>query len=129
MFRNLLFLLDFVIFWNCFNDGCEELSWKVRSAEAILQWRLCQTNLSAEKPRLIVFFLSSGLYSQYAVDDSAIPNPRSSYHMNDSGDNNPYRAPYATEEQNGLSMMKHLSKSEPDIAPSGDVRIFLFLNF
>ena len=64
---------------------------------------------------------SSGLYSQYAVDDSAIPNPRSSYN-----DSNPYRAPYATEEQNGLSMMKHLSKSEPDIAPTGDVRSFFF---
>ena len=32
--------------------------------------------------------------------------------------------PYGTEEQNGLSRMKHLSKSEPDIAPMGEVRSF-----
>ena len=37
---------------------------------------------------------------------------------------NPYRVPYGTEEQNGLSRMKHLSKSEPDIAPMGEVRSF-----
>jgi len=54
---------------------------------------------------------NSGMY-HYTMDDSCIP---SSY---DTG--NPYRAPYGTEEQNGLSSMKHLSKSEPDIGPMGE---------
>jgi hypothetical protein len=57
----------------------------------------------------------SGLYSAYpgAMDDSCIPNRRS-------GNGNPHRLPYGSEDQNGLSRMKHLSKSEPDIAPTGD---------
>ena len=43
---------------NCSNTivGCEELSWKVGSAEAILKWRQCWTSLSANNPRLIFFF-------------------------------------------------------------------------
>jgi len=54
-------------------------------------------------------------YSAYpvAMDDSCIPNRRS-------GNGNSHRPPYATEDQNGLSRMKHLSKSVPDIAPIGD---------
>ena len=61
---------------------------------------------------------SSGMY-HYTMDDSCIP---SSYETG-----NPYRAPapYATEDQNGLSRMKHPSKSEPDIGPIGEVRTFI----
>ena len=38
------------------NDGCEEFSRNVGSAKTILKWRQYWTSLSAEKPRLIIFY-------------------------------------------------------------------------